>query len=257
MHKQEVINVRPSLVLLSGGADFQLKIWSLIDGSNPVTLKGHTSASSRDGTIRLWNCGTADTIAVVGSYNCSVSKILLAKLPKHIEPADPKALDEREVDTADCMVIAALADGSARFIHLGTKQELFSATGDDVPLTCIAYDAETEVLVTGDRQGVVRVFCLSELNAPVVAWQRNEHAVTDIQLKPDEEGSSTLCVANADGSIYQTGSLDAILEKKKVQVLAEYSGNELENVRGLRVMASPAGQSRLVSTIETGQICLY
>lgn len=30
-------------VILSGGADFQIKIWSAIDGSNPVTLVGHTS----------------------------------------------------------------------------------------------------------------------------------------------------------------------------------------------------------------------
>lgn len=34
-----------NLVLLTGGADFQLKIWSVIDGSNPVTLRGHTSGT--------------------------------------------------------------------------------------------------------------------------------------------------------------------------------------------------------------------
>lgn len=31
-------------VLLSGATDFQLKIWSILDGSNPVTLKGHTAS---------------------------------------------------------------------------------------------------------------------------------------------------------------------------------------------------------------------
>jgi proteasomal ATPase-associated factor 1 len=47
-HLSDVTTVQffPSnLVLLSGGADFQLKIWSAIDGSNPVTLKGHTSGT--------------------------------------------------------------------------------------------------------------------------------------------------------------------------------------------------------------------
>jgi hypothetical protein len=33
---------RPT-VLLSGATDFQVKIWSILDGSNPVTLKGHTA----------------------------------------------------------------------------------------------------------------------------------------------------------------------------------------------------------------------
>jgi len=90
-----------SIVVLSGSSDFQLRIWSVLDGSNPVTLKAHTkgitdsavidrgrnvlcklslfiyatldthmsfilimsciyyslAASSRDGTIRLWECG--------------------------------------------------------------------------------------------------------------------------------------------------------------------------------------------------------
>ena len=34
-------------VVLSGGADLRLKIWSAEDGSCPVTLKGHTGGISR------------------------------------------------------------------------------------------------------------------------------------------------------------------------------------------------------------------
>lgn len=46
-HLSDVTTVQffPSnLVLLTGGADFQVKIWSVLDGSNPVTLQGHKSA---------------------------------------------------------------------------------------------------------------------------------------------------------------------------------------------------------------------
>jgi proteasomal ATPase-associated factor 1 len=99
-------------VILSGASDFQLRIWSALDGSNPVTLKGHTKgvtdsaiidkgrnvlckfifryilfkvcyllifiltqwiASARDGTIRLWECGIY-TIKLFSSISNLLSK---------------------------------------------------------------------------------------------------------------------------------------------------------------------------------------
>jgi proteasomal ATPase-associated factor 1 len=59
-------------VILSGGSDMQLKIWSAITGECAVTLIGHKAAIldtaivekgkniisvSRDGTAKLWNLG--------------------------------------------------------------------------------------------------------------------------------------------------------------------------------------------------------
>ncbi len=46
-HKGDIYRVRlfPSgVVVLSSGADMQVKIWSAEDGSCPVTLIGHTAA---------------------------------------------------------------------------------------------------------------------------------------------------------------------------------------------------------------------
>ncbi|KAG0191573.1 hypothetical protein DFQ28_011549 [Apophysomyces sp. BC1034] len=145
-HVGDITTVRffPS-ILLSGAADFQVKIWSVLDGSNPVTLKGHTSAitdtaivakgrnvlsSSRDGTIRLWHCGSGVSIATVASYEWPVNKIIVAPLPevyKHLEATRLEFTiqsDEREVETEDKIVLAALADGTVRGIHLGTKEEV-------------------------------------------------------------------------------------------------------------------------------------
>lgn len=48
-HLSDVTTVQffPSnLVVLTGGSDFLLKIWSVLNGSNPVTLQGHTSGMS-------------------------------------------------------------------------------------------------------------------------------------------------------------------------------------------------------------------
>ena len=64
-------------VVLSSSFDMQLKILSIEDGSNPRTLIGHTGAvtgtaiigrgrnvlsSSKDGTLRLWECGSGSNI---------------------------------------------------------------------------------------------------------------------------------------------------------------------------------------------------
>lgn len=46
-------------VVLTGGADLRLKIWSAEDGSCPVTLKGHTGGK---------NCLTLYSMEVLISY---------------------------------------------------------------------------------------------------------------------------------------------------------------------------------------------
>lgn len=43
------------------------------------------TASSRDGTVKLWNCGTSSTIATMGNYNYPINKMILAKLPEQYE----------------------------------------------------------------------------------------------------------------------------------------------------------------------------
>lgn len=64
-------------VLLTGGMDMTLKIWTYDEGDCARTLKGHTGSvtgigiirvgkevlsCSNDGTARKWNCGSAETV---------------------------------------------------------------------------------------------------------------------------------------------------------------------------------------------------
>jgi proteasomal ATPase-associated factor 1 len=49
-------------------------------------------ASSRDGTVKLWNCGTSSTIATMGNYNYPINKMILAQLPEQYEAARLESL---------------------------------------------------------------------------------------------------------------------------------------------------------------------
>ncbi|KAI9355471.1 WD40-repeat-containing domain protein, partial [Pilaira anomala] len=248
------------------GADFQVKIWSVLNGSNPVTLKGHTSAitgtaSSRDGTVKLWNCGTSSTIATMGDYQFPVNKMILTKLPSQYEPASIEILDPMEVDTADKLVIVALGDGSVRGIHLGTKKEIFSTPTSDVALTAVAYDEETNTIFTGNANGLVQVFSINKsLQEPHVKWKRNGHAITALVTKLSGNGESVLCVSTADGSVYQTAPLSSFLgDNNTIRVEAEYTGSELEPVYDMKVMPSgqESGYQRIACAVRDGKIKIY
>ncbi|KAI8378163.1 WD40-repeat-containing domain protein [Choanephora cucurbitarum] len=280
-HLADVTTVQffPSnLVVLTGGTDFLVKIWSVLNGSNPVTLKGHTSAitstaiiaqgrnvlsSSRDGTVRLWNCGTSSTIATIGRYSSSVNKMILTSLPSCFAPAENATLDPLEVETSDKLVLCALEDGSVRGIHLGTKEEIFATSPSQVPLTALAYDSQTNTLLTGNAQGLVQVYAVDEtktLDQPQRQWKRNGHAITGLLVTLDHNGERVVCVSAGDGSIFQTNSLSDLLDStKQVQVLTELTGNELETVYEIKAVSNlkESESQRVVCAVRDGKIRIY
>ncbi|CEG66681.1 hypothetical protein RMATCC62417_03216 [Rhizopus microsporus] len=264
-----------NLVLLTGGADFQLKIWSVIDGSNPVTLRGHTSAitstaivekgrniisSSRDGTIKLWNCGTASVIATLGKYQCPVNKIVLAKLPSSYQPAAKESLDPVEVGTEDKMVIAALGNGSIRGFHLGTKSEIFASPTGPSALTALVYDETLDIVFAGSESGQITAYSLEKgLEEPVAQWQRNKFPVTSLAIKLSKNGERVLCVASADGALYETSALSSLKTGSSIRVEIEYTGNELESVNEVKVVPGEEkeGYQSIVCSVRDGKLKVY
>ncbi|KAI9274682.1 WD40-repeat-containing domain protein [Phascolomyces articulosus] len=292
-------------MLLSGGSDFQAKIWSVDDGSNPVTLTGHTAgitdlaivsvgrnvlsmwqnleierknltypylytkaffcrwyiklASSKDGTIRLWHCGSGASIAVLGNYQVPVTTMILTSLPDNYEPVDLSTLDEREVDTGDKLVLVGLNDGSVRGIHLGTKEEIFSIETDATKVSALQYDPITKIVLVGGENGIVEVFELSNLDRPKLEWQRSDHAVTGLGIRRSNDGEVFVFVSNADGSIYSTNNLlNAVQNNSNLQVSTEYSGNELESINDISLITENfANKHQLLCCNREGYIKIY
>jgi len=260
-------------VLLSGATDFQLKIWSVLDGSNPVTLKGHTASitstaivdrgknvlsSSKDGTIRLWECASASTIATLKCAS-SVNAIELVELPGHLRSiAENVSQDPREVSTSNKMVLAALSDGYLQAFDLGTKNEIFRTPKSDGQATSCAYQRERDVIAVGNEHGVIELYDVKNTDSPILRFQRDENPVQQLAFKLNDNGEITLCVATADGSLFETSPLEAILTSLKADIEVEYTGYDVDAIYSMRVTSKGiAGLKGIVCAGRDGFIRRY
>ncbi|ELW71870.1 Proteasomal ATPase-associated factor 1 [Tupaia chinensis] len=93
------------LVVLSGGMDAQLKIWSAEDASCVVTFKGHKGgildtaivdrgrnvlSGSRDGTARLWDCGRSACLGVLADCGSSINGVAVGAADNSINLGSPE-----------------------------------------------------------------------------------------------------------------------------------------------------------------------
>ncbi|CAO3672338.1 unnamed protein product [Umbelopsis ramanniana] len=200
-------------VLLSGATDFQVKIWSILDGSNPVTLRGHTAAitstaivdrgrnvlsSSKDGTIRLWECGSATTLSTLTCAS-GVNAIEIGVLPDAWRSEDGDMnIDPREVSTRNNIVLAALSGGFLQAFDLGTKKEIFRTQPFDGEAICCAYHPERGIIATGSSKGIIEIYDIKDMKAPVVRCQRDENGIQQLGFKLNDNGELTLCVATGN-----------------------------------------------------------
>ncbi|KAI9285592.1 WD40-repeat-containing domain protein [Umbelopsis sp. AD052] len=237
-------------VLLSGGTDFQVKIWSVLDGSNPVTLKGHTAAitstamvdrgrnvlsSSKDGTIRLWECGSATTLSTITCAS-GVNAIEIGVLPDIWRSEDSDLnTDPREVSTKNNLVLAALSDGFLQAFDLGTKKEVFRTKPFNGEATCCAYHPERGVIATGSSKGIIEIYNIKDMKTPIVRCQRDENGIQQLGFKLNDNGELTLCVATADGSLFETSPLETIMNSSKASIEVEYTGYDVDPIYNMRI----------------------
>ncbi|KAH8552734.1 WD40-repeat-containing domain protein [Umbelopsis sp. PMI_123] len=237
-------------VLLSGATDFQLKIWSVLDGTNPVTLKGHTAtitstaivdrgrnvlSSSRDGTIRLWECGSASTLATI-ECGSSVNAIEIGVLPDIWKSDDGNLnLDPREVSTKNNIVLAALSDGCLQAFDLGTKKEIFRTQPFDGEATCCAYHAERGIIAVGSSKGIIEIYDIKDIKAPLLRYQRDGNGIQQLGFKLNDNGELTICVATGDGSLFETNPLETMVNSSKAAVEVEYTGYDMDPIYSMRI----------------------
>ncbi|KAJ3415259.1 hypothetical protein HDV05_005269 [Chytridiales sp. JEL 0842] len=183
------------------------RIWGL-DGSNPVTLKGHTSAvlgagiigrgknvvtCSRDGTVKLWELASSSVVYTWDiSSNAPIEKrgincIAVGTIPEYLrQGADAantsQATDPREHEIAEKLACIACDDGSLKILDLRTKQIAFSYTSKTIkaPLAACAFDNLTGLIATGSGDGFIELLDMRNLDAPLTVFKRNGSPITNL-----------------------------------------------------------------------------
>ena len=138
------------VVVLSGGSDFKLKVWSAEDGSCPVTIAAHGYGVSdvcmvdrgrnvisvgRDGACKLFDVGGAGlnkclaTLAQCGSIvnACDIRTLTLTSgdqkfFVSEMNEQPTENASEREVGTENKLIACAYEDGYLRVVAVRSRK---------------------------------------------------------------------------------------------------------------------------------------
>jgi len=254
-HVGEIYRARlfPSgIVGLTCGADLEIKIWSAKDGKCPVMLKGHTKAvtdtaviergkhiisSSKDGVIKIWNCGSSRCTGSIET-NQTLNSCCIVNLTKTNHKAENELLNK--------LGIGGTEEGSVFFIELYKKEIIHRYTcesGSAVNVVAPAKNNKSvyigcengELLELDTRNPGSMVYSIHASNSPITALL----SIGDgLVLCGRQDGSCTLYnrssshqivlsgsdydkitgICNDEEYIY-TGSRDGVIRKYKTQNL--------------------------------------
>ncbi|KAF9327477.1 hypothetical protein BG006_009226, partial [Podila minutissima] len=159
-------------LILSGGGDFLLKIWSALDGSCPVTMKGHVKpisdtaiidrgrnvvSSSNDGTVKLWEVASGTTIRTLASHGDRINAIDAGTWETPLKSKIP--LDSKEVATEGKLVVAVSENGTLYGLDVRASEEAFQRRSyNKAPLRSVAFSEQHSLVASGTSEGVVEVF---------------------------------------------------------------------------------------------------
>eukprot|EP01121_Diplochlamys_sp_Union-15-3_P009458 TRINITY_DN2580_c0_g1_i2.p1 TRINITY_DN2580_c0_g1~~TRINITY_DN2580_c0_g1_i2.p1 ORF type:complete len:415 (-),score=46.78 TRINITY_DN2580_c0_g1_i2:20-1264(-) len=207
-------------VLLSGGADTQLLIWSLVDnGYCAASLKGtHTQgisdtdiiergrnviSASRDGNCVLWDVPTQKAIHVFSSYspiNCCraiTPKILFG------QGGDLSQKDNREVGTEGKLLLLAKENRELDVYDFSSKNKVFGLRSRAAVNAC-AYLDNSSLLAFGDQDGYIYFYDVRQPSAPLSETTVESPILSLSQsLNPDNIWAST-----ADGRVLSLSPQD-------------------------------------------------
>ncbi|KAM6292696.1 proteasomal ATPase-associated factor 1-like [Porphyrio hochstetteri] len=188
------------LVVLSGGMDAQLKIWSAEDANCVVTFKSHKGgildtaivdrgrnvlSCSRDGTARLWDCGSSSCLGVIADCGSPVNGIAVGAADSSLNlGSSEKAPSEREVGTEGKILLLAREDKKLQGVGLQSRQLVFLFIGSDA-FNCCTLLSSTYILA-GTQDGNIYQLDVRNTNAPIQVIRRSGAPV--LSLLPYRDG---------------------------------------------------------------------
>ena len=182
-HLGDINSVRlfPSgVVALTSGTDMRLKISSAEDGSNPVTLSGHTAAItntaiiergrnvlsvSKDGSIRLWNCGLQKTIEPNIEINDCINDVDITETGLNCilnNDEEMESDENEEIGTRGKILVVGTENGSVNLVDLKGRQ-IITSKKFSAAVNCVKFLEHENFLVVGLQDGQILVLDVPNL----------------------------------------------------------------------------------------------
>ncbi|KAG7791364.1 hypothetical protein KL910_000064 [Ogataea haglerorum] len=198
-HYSDILQIQyfPSKqVAMTMGLDYSIKIWSVLDGSNPRTMRKHTStltalaaigrgrnivSGARDGAVYIWECASGKAVWEFRRVkNLADPVVGLAVIDTGCPRNEVQQVsDSIFYETENKTLLVAHESGVVATYDLETRCSLgeFSA-GDRMS----AFAANKELLVTGHSDGTIRCFRGFEK-----AWElQGDEEVRKIQISDNK-----------------------------------------------------------------------
>jgi proteasomal ATPase-associated factor 1 len=175
-------------VAVSAGSDYQIKIWSVIDGSNPRTLTGHKGqindlaiigrgrnivSGCEDGTVKLWECGSGAVISTLKA----ASSVRSLCVTNDISTDPSSSAEPPEYETEGKVVVAACRDEVVAW-DVRTKSAIFTiaSKGNNRVVSCDGFT------VLGTESGELSVWDARHTNACVSTIRVADGEISDLSL---------------------------------------------------------------------------
>lgn len=245
-------------VLLSGASDMMIKIWAVESSECVATLRGHKGAltescylsangrrfatTSRDGTVRVWDCGRNVPLATFGEE-------------KH--PALASSINSccgvPSGGSTENTSLVCCGGESRRLVLVDVRERprpsVSARTSTTLPSAINAVAVSGTDIFVGLDDGVMSVLDVRSITrAPVVEWRRNNAAVRRIATL----GPGTLAVATAEGActVYKYAS-------GKFNPYAELVGADCEPLNDFDVRAGKGNVWDVVTAAADGLVREY
>ncbi len=152
-------------------------------------------ASSRDGTVKLWDCASQSEITTLAKCGSAMTDCAV-DVNTSLSPLDQESQDKKDFETQGKIALCVSLSGLMKVVDIRSRHALFSNVYQKGLLCCGLYQGYNAI--AGSTDGDLIQYDLRNMTEPVHGVRRNHVAIESIAYHGDQK----VWCATADGSCY-------------------------------------------------------